>query len=81
MVRSNLLQCGVDTADVFVAGTPDETVNIISCEPKTAGRGNVWRGLILQNSRQDEIARCSCVTASTRLSIRRSWRPSRWRDS
>ncbi|MDE6144551.1 MAG: Trk system potassium transporter TrkA, partial [Muribaculaceae bacterium] len=32
MVRSNLLQCGVDKADVFVAVTPDETVNIISCE-------------------------------------------------
>lgn len=28
----NLMQCGADAADLFVAVTPDETVNIIACE-------------------------------------------------
>lgn len=32
MSRQNLLQCGIESADLFVAVTPDETVNIISCE-------------------------------------------------
>lgn len=32
MSRSNLMQCGVDRADLFVAVTPDETVNIIACQ-------------------------------------------------
>lgn len=30
--RSNLLQCGADGADMFVAVTPDETVNLIACQ-------------------------------------------------
>lgn len=29
---SDLMQCGADNADLFVAVTPDETVNIIACE-------------------------------------------------
>lgn len=32
MSRRNLLQCGAESADLFVAVTPDETVNIIACE-------------------------------------------------
>lgn len=32
MSRRNLLQCGADSADLFVAVTPDETVNVIACE-------------------------------------------------
>lgn len=31
MSRDNLMQCGADTADLFVAVTPDETVNLLSC--------------------------------------------------
>lgn len=30
--RTNLMQCGADTADLFVAVTPDETVNLIACQ-------------------------------------------------
>lgn len=30
--RANLLRCGADRADLFVAVTPDETVNILACE-------------------------------------------------
>ena len=40
MSRSNLLQCGVESADLFVAVTPDETVNLISCQiAKDCGAG------------------------------------------
>lgn len=30
--RSDLMECGADRADLFVAVTPDETVNIVSCQ-------------------------------------------------
>ncbi|MDE5664515.1 MAG: Trk system potassium transporter TrkA [Duncaniella sp.] len=32
MSVTNLMQCGVDKADLFIAVTPDETVNLIACE-------------------------------------------------
>lgn len=30
--RRNLLQCGADSADLFVAVTPDESVNLLACQ-------------------------------------------------
>ena len=30
--RTNLLECGVATADLFVAVTPDENANIMACQ-------------------------------------------------
>lgn len=30
--RANLLTCGADAADLFVAVTPDETVNLVACQ-------------------------------------------------
>lgn len=37
---SDLMQCGVDKADIFIAVTPDENINILSCElAKQCGAG------------------------------------------
>ena len=66
MSVTNLMQCGVDNADLFVAVTPDETVNLISCDwQKIVEHGSASRESTIPNSTPIKSKGCSATEAST----------------